>query len=508
MSARQTSAKVRPISTPLIFSARSRHWLTLLSLRAQLTGTILLVLGAGLGLLLIIAGAQMSNMTYQAFSNEQQARAYVLAGALTEPIEHQPDTLATTWIDRIRQVAGPDTNISVVNLTGKVLVNSNSAVPTAVDAPEIQAALHGLLTSTIHEDRLYVAMPIFHNPDTQLLGVLWLDAGLGPTNESLRDRWLALILATLGTLALGALAAWQLEAHIVNPLSALQTAAGQMAEGTLSARVSDNASRGAATEIAELAKAFNHMADQIETTIARQREFVANASHELRAPLAALKLRAESLMSGAVSDPAEVQQYAAEIDSETGQLAHLVLHLLQLTRAEDSTFRSPVEAIDPAAVLHDAIRAIRPRLAVRQQHFTSELTADLPDVWLQSDDLRIIVNNLLDNAIKYTPDQGTITLLARVLPDQQLYIEVRDSGIGIPPGDLPRVTERFFRVDRAHSSEANGAQPGGTGLGLAITAALVRRYGGTLTLSSSGVSGEGTTARLWLPITNRAQSGG
>jgi signal transduction histidine kinase len=487
-------------SKPSSKKTAQRQWPSVNSMRAQLTGTILLVLGAGLGMLLIIAGAQMSNMTYEAFTSEQQARAYVLAGALTEPLEHTPDQLASTWIDRLRQVAGKDTNISVVDVTGTVLVNSNSTAPASTAVPEMQTALHGQLTSTMRDGRLYVAMPIFHNPQTRLLGVLWLDTTLGPTNDALRDRWIALIVAAFGTLALGALAAWQLETRIVNPLSALREAAGQMANGTLSARVSDKAHLGTADEITALAKAFNHMADQIETTIARQREFVANASHELRAPLAAVKLRAESLASGTL-DSAEMQQYAAEIDSETGQLAQLVSHLLQLTRAEDSTFRPPAEPIDPVDVLRDAVRAIRPRIALKQQQLTVDLSADLPDVWLHSDDLRIIVNNLLDNAIKYTPDKGTITLTARFIEaKQQVQIDVRDTGVGIPPGDLPRVTERFFRVDRAHSTDKNSAQPTGTGLGLAITAALVRRYGGTLTLNSSGVPGEGTTARLWLPV--------
>jgi len=196
-----------------------------------------------------------------------------------------------------------------------------------------------------------------------------------------------------------------------------------------------------------------------------------------------------------------MRQYAAEIDSETGQLAQLVSHLLQLTRAEDSTFRPPAEPIDPVDVLRDAVRAVRPRIALKQQQLTVDLSPDLPDAWLHPDDLRIIVNNLLDNAIKYTPDKGVITLAARyVETKQQLQIDVRDSGVGIPPSDLPRVTERFFRVDRAHSTDKGTSQPTGTGLGLAITAALVRRYGGTITLHSSGVPGEGTTARLWLPV--------
>ncbi len=480
------------VKRPFVFKLPS-----LRSLRAQLMGAILLVLAAGLVVLLLIAGAQMSTMAYQAFTNQQETLALAVANSLSEPASFSPQNIANQ-LQLVAHAVPADTNLSVVDSNDTLMATTNSLLSLPVNAPEtLTALLHGTVASATRDDRLYVAAAIIHD-GRQILGAIWLDTSLTLVNDDLRNRWLALIGATIGALVLGAFAAWRLEARIVRPLAELRRAAGRMAEGHLDARASGAVSEaGTADELLALGKAFNTMAEQVEAMVARQREFVANASHELRAPLAAIKLRAESLANGAL-DPTSAQEYAAEIDTDVGQLAQLVADLLQLTRAEDGTFSPPLEPIAPADVLTDAVRAIRPRVTLKRQQLTVDVSADLPDLFIYPSDLRIMVSNLLDNAIKYTPDCGIIRLTAcseKLNEGSVLMIEVRDSGPGIPPEDLPRVTERFFRVDRAHTRQTPGM-----GLGLAITLALARRYGGTLTLNSTGVAGEGTTAQLRLPV--------
>lgn len=469
---------------------------SLRSLRAQLTGAILLVLAVGLAVLLMISGAEMSTTAYQAFTRQQEALALLVANSISEPSQFSPDYLG----NRLQMELGgvqSDTNLSVVDGTNTPIAWTNAAPPNVGTAPETLAALHGTIVSEVQDDRLFIAAPIIHDGH-QILGAVLLDTSLSPVIDDLRNRWLALIAAALGALVLGAFAAWRLETQIVRPLSELRITAGRMAEGHLEARAHGVISaKGTADELITLGKAFNHMAEQVEAMIARQREFVANASHELRAPLAAIKLRAESLANGSL-DPASAQEYASEINTDVGQLAQLVGDLLQLARAEDGTFTPPMESISPADVLADAVRAIRSRIALKHQQLTVSVSPDLPDAFIYANDLRIMVNNLLDNAVKYTPECGAIQLTAESNESEEceeIAIEIHDSGPGIPPEDLPRVTERFFRVDRAHTRQTPGM-----GLGLAITQALARRYDGTLTLTSTGISGEGTTARLRLPI--------
>jgi len=186
------------------------------------------------------------------------------------------------------------------------------------------------------------------------------------------------------------------------------------------------------------------------------------------------------------------QQYATEIDEEVGQLARLVNDLLQLSRAESGAFVPPSEPICVADVLQMCARAVQPRVALKRQRFEVDLAADIPDLYIHPSDLSIMVGNLLDNAIKYTPEGGTIAMRA-AWQAQTLEISVADNGAGIPPADLPRISERFFRVDRAHTRGTPGV-----GLGLALVVAIARQYGGTLHVISSGVAGEGTRAELRL----------
>jgi signal transduction histidine kinase len=254
-----------------------------------------------------------------------------------------------------------------------------------------------------------------------------------------------------------------------------------------------------AAELAALGATFNTMAERVEGMIHEQRDFVANASHELRAPLAAIKLRAEALAGQTVSGD-RARQYAREIDEDVGHLARMVEDLLQLSRAESGVFTPPEQPICVADTLHTCLRAARPRVALKHQQLEVDLADDLPDVYLHPSDLTMMVGNLLDNAIKYTPDGGRISLAAASRP-HAIEIVVSDNGEGIPPEDLPRISERFFRVDRAHTRDAPGV-----GLGLALVSALARQYGGALDITSSGVPGQGAQARLQLPAIGPASS--
>jgi signal transduction histidine kinase len=276
--------------------------------------------------------------------------------------------------------------------------------------------------------------------------------------------------------------------RIVSPLTAIQRVAEHMAKGQLDVRAEVSHS---SLELASLGRSFNHMASEIEAMMTRQREFVANASHELRSPLATIKLRAEALAAGGVAGD-RAKQYVVEINDETTRLGCLVADLLHLSRIDSQNFTRPAEALHVADELTTSLRAIRPRAMARHQEIAADVQSDIPDVFIQPNDLRVMVDNLLDNAVKYTPDRGQISLSAH-WKDTTLYIEVCDTGEGIPKEDLPRVTERFFRVDRAHTRGTTG-----TGLGLALVVATAQQYGGNLTLESNGTPGHGTRASLSL----------
>jgi signal transduction histidine kinase len=358
-------------------------------------------------------------------------------------------------------------------------------------AADRSVVLAGGMVSSIVAGRLYTAVPVTHE-GRDILGIIQVDSSLDAVNARLRTRWLALIGAAGAALLLAFGIALWLAARLTRPLSELRSVAQLMSEGQLDARV---AIGDTAAELTSLGATFNHMAEQIEGMINEQRDFVANASHELRSPLAAMKLRAEALADQSVSG-ARAQQYALDINDQVGQLAQMVNDLLQLSRAESGVFTAPAQPISLLDELDSCIRAIQPRLALKHQQLDAEISADTPNMHIYPSDLAIMVGNLLDNATKYTPDGGRISLTTS-WDTNTLEISIRDNGEGIPPADLPRISERFFRVDRAHTRNVPGV-----GLGLALVAAVVRQYNGVLRIASSGIPGEGTHASIGLPISS------
>jgi len=228
-------------------------------------------------------------------------------------------------------------------------------------------------------------------------------------------------------------------------------------------------------------------------------DFVANASHELRTPLAALTGFIETLKGHAKEDPEARDQFLDIMSVEGGRMRRLIDDLLSLTRIEQNEHVPPSGAVSLEIILREAIAALTP--LAKLDGITLELNAapDLPRAIGERDELIQIFQNLIHNAIKYGKQGGHVwvTLGMTAVPggrraDQMLSVAVRDDGEGIPQDAVPRLTERFYRVDVKRSREK-----GGTGLGLAIVKHIVNRHQGRLTIESR--QGEGTTFTVFLP---------
>jgi len=219
-------------------------------------------------------------------------------------------------------------------------------------------------------------------------------------------------------------------------------------------------------------------------------EFVANASHELRTPLTSIRGFVETLLDGAIEDPEIARRFLAIIDQETSRLSRLVDEMLNLGRIEEQEGRFSRRPVDIREIVQRAADVFAGQAAARGLTFTVSLPEELPLVAGETDLLIQVLDNLLSNALKFT-DRGGIELAARS-EDDWVVIEVRDTGIGIPQEALPRVFERFYRVDRART-----AGRGGTGLGLAIVKHVVEGHGGRVTVSST--VGKATTFTVRLP---------
>ena len=221
-----------------------------------------------------------------------------------------------------------------------------------------------------------------------------------------------------------------------------------------------------------------------------RRDFVANVSHELKTPLAAIKGFVETMQDDPEMPEATRQRFMERVRQQTMRLATLVSDLLTLSRLDDDPGMHNHDPVDLVAVLRDTFRDLLPIAEQREITLAKELPAE--SVWVRADreTLRQMAGNLVDNALKYTPERGTVTVRLRVMPGQ-LRLEVADTGIGLSPGDQERIFERFYRVDRARSREL-----GGTGLGLSIVKNTALSLGGDI-----GVSSElGVGSMFWIEL--------
>jgi two-component system phosphate regulon sensor histidine kinase PhoR len=226
-------------------------------------------------------------------------------------------------------------------------------------------------------------------------------------------------------------------------------------------------------------------------------EFVANVSHELRTPLTAIQGYLETLLGGALEEQENARRFLEIVFRHTERLGRLLNDLTDLSNIELGrvSLKLAPTRLDDAV---DAVLAIMgPKAKSGNVALKSQLPRDLPPVLADRDRLVQILLNLVDNAIKYTPEGGRVTVRAHDPADAHIEIDVVDTGIGIPPADLPRITERFYRVDKARSREL-----GGTGLGLAIVKHLVFAHSGLLRIESE--PGRGTTVRVWLSCVDAA----
>ncbi len=230
-----------------------------------------------------------------------------------------------------------------------------------------------------------------------------------------------------------------------------------------------------------------------------RQDFVANASHELKTPLAVIRSSVETLIDGAAEDPEVRTTFLEQILNEADRLAELIKDMLMLSRIESGALRLELCAVALGKAITDCMERHHPRADAKTLTMVEKPPTDMPadvPVWADPDALRQILDNLVDNAIKYTPNGGRITVRWSATRDT-VDFEVEDTGIGIPAADVNRVFERFYRVDKARDR----AQ-GSTGLGLSIVKHLVQAMRGQVRMDST--FGKGTTFRIALPRAGNA----
>ena len=245
-------------------------------------------------------------------------------------------------------------------------------------------------------------------------------------------------------------------------------------------------------EVKSLARAFNEMAEQVQTRQQSQRDFIANVSHELKTPLTSFQGFAQAILDGTARSPNDLANAADVIYNEAGRMHRLVLNLLDLARLDAGTFEFERAPVDIPALLESVVTKLTPQARAGKVILTLNIDP-LPGMIGDGDRLAQVFTNLVENAIKHTPENGDVRVVA--LPNNGMVeISVIDTGVGIPAEDLTRIFERFYQVDKSRP----GGRRRGAGLGLAIAKEIIQVHGGTLSVKSH--TGQGSVFVVKLPL--------
>jgi two-component system, OmpR family, phosphate regulon sensor histidine kinase PhoR len=249
-----------------------------------------------------------------------------------------------------------------------------------------------------------------------------------------------------------------------------------------------------------------------------RRDFIANISHELRTPLASVRLLAETLEEAIDTDPEQAQSFVEKIENEVHHLTALVTELLDLSRIESGQTPMSIEPVEAELLVREVMARMLPQAQRHRVQLRTEIEQGKTLVAADSKQISRVLVNLLHNALKFTPSGGTVVIGTRPQSggggrggETSQSFFVRDTGAGVPPEDLPRIFERFYKVNRARSkadfkgsaSLASG-ESGGSGLGLAIARHVVEAHGGRIKAEST--LGQGSTFTFTLPVTRRTDS--
>jgi two-component system, OmpR family, sensor kinase len=391
----------------------------------------------------------------------------------------------TDELRRIAREAAKDLGgrVIVVDAQGRLVADSAGLETGAYgDRPEIRTALQEgqiaqgrRFSDTLGESLLFTAVPVV-NGDARV-GAVRVTQNVDAIDQRVRRDVLGLIGIGLIALVLGLGFAWVLAGTLARPLQRLAATARRVEAGDLEARAEPEGS----TEHRDVAHAFNDMTGRLGQVLEAQREFVANASHQLRTPLTGLQLRLESasLKAG--------PELAAELEAaeqEVRRLARLLTALLTLAREGDRP--PPSTAVSLGNAVEQAVERWDDR-ARSSGHELSAVCREDAVAGASPEDLAIILDNLIENALNYSPG-GTVTVECG-RDAAEAYLAVLDEGPGLEPGEEERIFERFAR-----GSGGRGAP--GTGLGLALVATLARRWGGSATIANRPEGGACAEVRL------------
>jgi signal transduction histidine kinase len=354
----------------------------------------------------------------------------------------------------------------------EALSGRDSAVKLARDGNSIMSAAVSVMDRQSKED---------------ILGAVIITANISSIYDSLGKMQNQIYLLSLVTSLLVGLLSFSMASIITRPLALLMKFVQKITKGQMNQKIQMKGK----DEFAELANAFNHMTEQLQRVEHSRQEFVSNVSHELKTPLSSIKVLTESLMFQENIPIEMYKEFFFDINSEVDRLNHIISDLLTLVKLDGKEIPLNIQLIN----LNDLTQAILKRLApLAKQKQIQLIYESYKEIFVEVDEVKLTLalSNLIENAIKYTPESGEVHVT--IQNDlQDAFISVQDTGIGIAKDEQSKIFERFYRTDKTRNRET-----GGTGLGLAITYKTVLMHNGSIQVESE--EGKGSTFIVQIPI--------
>jgi len=382
--------------------------------------------------------------------------------------------------------------VRILNNTGQAIYTSPTFLNLALPSISVSQPLHniswiGTVTAKNGQTVRIYSLPLVDSG--KVFAIVQVGESLTSLSTTLRSAVLELIIIGICVLLLSFFGSYWLAARSFAPVKKMTSIARHIEAGDLHERVPVPHTQD---ELQTLALTFNDMIERLEKAFARQRRFVADASHELRTPVAAIRSMTDVAL--AQRGPVPLDEYLTvlrDVNTEAERLGHLINDLLALARTDESKVLLEQEPVRLDLLVSDVAATTEP--LATEKGITLEVQAEQPATIL-GDEVRLIqvIMNLIDNAITYTNSGGRVLLQVEI-KDNNAILRVSDTGIGIEQRHLEHIFERFYRVDPARTRAA-----GGTGLGLAIVDWIVRAHNGSISVESQ--LGQGTTFTVHLPL--------
>jgi signal transduction histidine kinase len=454
------------------------------SLRSRLWLSYALVITVALGVVsvVLIIFIFRNPMVYRQAASKLLVVQGLLLKNQDEWADMQPSSLQP-FIENIE--SSYDTRITIYDSSRRLIADSGSAEYGPLKMPRLpRVRISSLLRDGSGQPWLYNLR--------QLENKRWLLISVPrpnvPVLTIIRDElFMPVIGAAIAALLLSLILAFMFSRWVADPLQRMVSASKRMPILEAGPITVDGPK-----EVQELISGFNDMTSRVQESQLSQRQFVANVSHELKTPLTVIQGFSQAILDGTADTPETQKQAAQVINEESNRMHRLVVDLLDLARMDAGTFILKHDSIDIELLLKQVMQHFDPQ--AQQAKLALHLSgSNLPRIYGDSDKLAQVFTNLVDNAVKFSSEGGVVEVIA-ASTSEELIVEVKDSGVGIPPQSLSNIFDRFYQADRSRM----GGESHSAGLGLAIAREIVQAHHGTITAQS--ILGQGSTFTVCLPL--------